>query len=54
VACDETCACGTFRTVHGYEAILATLAMVIWHLYAASVHPEVFPLNQAMTRGTLT
>jgi hypothetical protein len=31
-----------------------TLAMVIWHLYATSVHPEVFLLNRAMTRGTLT
>lgn len=43
-----------FRTVHFYEAILATLAIVVWHLYATIVNPEVFPLNQAMTRGTLT
>jgi len=43
-----------FRTVHFYEAILATLAIVVWHLYATIVNPEVFPLNRAMTRGTLT
>jgi hypothetical protein len=30
------------------------MAMVIWHLYAMIVHPEVFPLHRAMTRGTLT
>jgi hypothetical protein len=43
-----------FRTVHRYEAILATLAIVVWHLYATMINPDVFPLNQAMTRGTLT
>jgi cytochrome b subunit of formate dehydrogenase len=43
-----------FRTVHFYEAILATLAIVVWHLYATIVNPDVFPLNRAMTRGTLT
>jgi hypothetical protein len=43
-----------FRTVHLYEAILATLAIVVWHLYATIINPDVFPLNRAMTRGTLT
>jgi cytochrome b subunit of formate dehydrogenase len=42
------------RTVHFYEAILATLAIVVWHLYATIVNPDVFPLNRAMIRGTLT
>src|SRR5262249_28901545 len=40
------------RTVHWYEAILAVGAIVIWHLYATVVNPDVFPLNRAMTRGT--
>ena len=40
--------------MHCYEAILAMLAIVVWHLYATIVNPEVFPLNRAMTRGTLT
>jgi cytochrome b subunit of formate dehydrogenase len=43
-----------FRTVHFYEAILAGLSIVVWHLYATVVNPDVFPLNRAMTRGTLT
>lgn len=42
------------RTVHWYEAILAVGAIVVWHLYATVVNPDVFPLNRAMTRGTLT
>jgi len=33
--------------------ILATLAIVVWHLYATIVNPDVFPLNRAMTRGML-
>jgi hypothetical protein len=41
-------------TVHFYEAILAILAIVVRHLYATIVNPDVFPLNRAMTRGTLT
>jgi thiosulfate reductase cytochrome b subunit len=43
-----------FRTVHFYEAMLAGLSIVVWHLYATVVNPDVFPLNRAMTRGTLT
>ena len=43
-----------FRIVHFYEALLATLAIVVWHLYSTVLSPDVFPLNRAMTRGTLT
>ena len=42
------------RTVHFYEATLAVLAIIVWHLYYVVVNPDVFPLNRAMTRGTLT
>jgi thiosulfate reductase cytochrome b subunit len=42
------------RTVHFYEATLAVLAILVWHLYYTVVNPDVFPLNRAMTRGTLT
>jgi cytochrome b subunit of formate dehydrogenase len=42
------------RTVHFYEATLAVLAIVVWHFYYVAVNPDVFPLNRAMTRGTLT
>ena len=43
-----------FRTVHFYEATLAVLAILVWHLYYVVINPDVFPLNRAMTRGTLT
>jgi cytochrome b subunit of formate dehydrogenase len=43
-----------FRTVHLYEAALAGLAIVVWHFYYTIVNPDVFPLNRAMTRGTVT
>lgn len=42
------------RTIHFYEATLAGLAILVWHLYYTVVNPDVFPLNRAMTRGTLT
>ena len=42
------------RTIHFYEATLAVLAIVVWHLYYVVINPDVFPLNRAMTRGTLT
>lgn len=39
--------------VHLYEATLAVSAIVVWHFYYVIVNPDVFPLNQSMTRGTL-
>jgi len=29
------------------------LAIAVWSQYATIMHPEVFPRNRAMTRGTL-
>jgi cytochrome b subunit of formate dehydrogenase len=43
-----------FRTVHFYEAVLAVLAILVWHMYYTVLNPDAFPLNRAMTRGTLT
>jgi cytochrome b subunit of formate dehydrogenase len=43
-----------WRTVHLYEATLAVLFIAVSHLYFVVVNPDVFPLNRAMTRGTLT
>ena len=30
------------------------MAIVVWHFYYVILNPDVFPLNRAMTRGTLT
>lgn len=38
-------------SVHFYEALLATLAIVVWHLYSAIFDPDVYPLNTAFLTG---
>ena len=40
--------------VHLYEALLATLAIVVWHFYFTILRPGVFPLSKAMITGQLT
>jgi hypothetical protein len=37
--------------VHYYEAILATLAIVIWHFYAVIFDPDVYPLKWTFVSG---
>jgi len=41
------------RTVHFYEAWLAVLAIVVWHLYFVIFNPDVYPMNAAWITGTL-
>ncbi|MEN6536782.1 MAG: cytochrome b/b6 domain-containing protein [Bryobacteraceae bacterium] len=38
-------------SIHFYEAILATLAIVIWHFYFVIFDPEVYPLDTAWLTG---
>jgi cytochrome b subunit of formate dehydrogenase len=38
-------------SVHFYEAVLAFLAIVIWHFYSAILDPDVYPLNTAFLTG---
>jgi formate dehydrogenase gamma subunit len=40
--------------VHFYEAILASLAIVVWHLYFVIYNPDVYPMNKAWFTGYLT
>jgi formate dehydrogenase gamma subunit len=42
------------RTIHYYEAWLATLAIFIWHIYYVIFNPNVYPMSLAWWRGTLT
>ena len=39
-------------SVHFYEAVLATLAIVVWHFYSVIFDPDVYPLNTAFLKGT--
>ena len=40
--------------VHLYEALLASLAIVVWHFYFTMFNPDVFPMSKAMITGQLT
>jgi len=42
------------RTIHFYEAWLATLAIIVWHFYYVIFNPDVYPMNVAWFKGTLT
>ena len=42
------------RTVHYYEACLATLAIVVWHFYFVMFNPDIYPMNTAWLTGKLT
>lgn len=39
--------------VHYYEAWLATLAIVVWHLYSTVFNPHVYPMNPSWITGTM-
>ncbi|HVU44658.1 MAG TPA: cytochrome b/b6 domain-containing protein [Terracidiphilus sp.] len=39
--------------IHYYEAILATLAIVVWHLYQVIFDPDVYPMNWAWWDGKM-
>jgi cytochrome b subunit of formate dehydrogenase len=38
-------------SVHFYEALLATFAIVVWHFYSIIFDPDVYPLNTAFLTG---
>jgi cytochrome b subunit of formate dehydrogenase len=42
------------RTVHFYEAILATLAIIVWHFYWVIYNPEVYPMNLSWLTGRMS
>jgi len=39
--------------VHYYEAVLATLAIVVWHFYQVFFDPDVYPMNWAWWDGKM-
>jgi hypothetical protein len=39
--------------IHYYEAILASLAILIWHMYATVFSPEVYPMNPSWLTGKM-
>jgi len=41
-------------TIHFYEAILATLAILVWHFYQVIFDPDVYPMNLAWFDGKMS
>ncbi|NJN63675.1 MAG: hypothetical protein HC882_01545 [Acidobacteria bacterium] len=39
--------------VHYWEAWLATLAIIVWHLYSTVFSPDVYPMNPAWINGRM-
>lgn len=58
----ENASMGTFtklgfdvaRTIHFYEAILATLAIIVWHFYFVIFNPDIYPMNLAWLTGRMS
>ncbi len=42
------------ETIHYYEAILATLAILLYHMFFAIFHPKDYPMNLASFTGKMT
>ncbi len=40
--------------VHFYEAVLATLAIIVWHFYHVIFDPDVYPVNFAFIDGRMS
>ena len=40
--------------VHFYEAILATLAILVWHFYQVIFDPDIYPMNWAWYDGKMS
>lgn len=41
-------------TIHYYEAILACLAIIVWHFYHVMFDPDIYPLNWACINGKVS
>ena len=42
------------NTIHYFEAWLAFLAIIVWHIYYVIFNPDVYPMNFAWLTGYLT
>ncbi len=40
--------------IHGYEALLAFLVIIIWHMYGAHFNPDVFPFDPSIFTGKIS
>ena len=40
--------------IHFYEAVLATMAIIVWHFYQVIFDPDVYPVNFAFLDGRVS
>lgn len=43
-----------FRAIHLYEAVLASTAIVVWHMFFMIFEPESYPVNLSMLTGRIS
>jgi len=43
-----------FRWIHFFEAVLASLAILVWHFFFVFLEPEIYPVNFSMITGRIT
>jgi cytochrome b subunit of formate dehydrogenase len=43
-----------FVAIHSYEAILAFLAIIVWHMYNVHFAPAVFPMSRVFLTGKIS
>ena len=41
-------------TIHFYEAVLATLAIIVWHFYGVIFDPDAYPMNWSWYDGKMS
>jgi len=42
------------RVIHFYEAILASMTILVWHLYSVMFDPDVYPMNWSKITGKIS
>jgi formate dehydrogenase subunit gamma len=42
------------KLVHGFEALLAFLSIIMWHMYNVHLNPDVFPMSRIWLSGKVT
>jgi cytochrome b subunit of formate dehydrogenase len=42
------------RSIHFYEAVLATLAIIVWHFYFVIFRPTIYPMSTAWLTGRIS
>lgn len=42
------------KAAHTYEAMMALLTIIIWHMYGAHLNPECFPIDKSIFTGKIS